>query len=88
MPRQINSEISTRVERAVIWAMNLHPTERPQDVETFRQALLGNWTPPITPIRRPAPPSLRAVLDAPNEQALLWIAAGLIIFSFIVTLIR
>ena len=88
MPRQINSEISGRVERAVVWAMNLHPTERPQDVESFRQALLGNWTPPITPIRKPTPPSLRAVLEAPREQTLLWITAGLIIFSFIVSLVR
>jgi serine/threonine protein kinase len=88
MPRQINSEISTRVERAVMWAMNLHPTDRPQDVETFRQSLLGNWTPPITPIRKSAPVSLRSILESPREQLLLWVTAGLIVFSFIVTLIR
>jgi serine/threonine protein kinase len=88
MPRQINPEISTRVERAVMWAMNLHPTERPQNVEIFRQSLVGNWTPPITPIRKAAPPSLRSILEAPREQTLLWITLGLVIFSFIVTLIR
>lgn len=88
LPRQINPDISMRVERAVMWAMNLHPTERPQDVEMFRQALMGNWTPPITPMRKPARLSLRTVLDAPREQALLWITAGLVIFSFLVTLIR
>jgi serine/threonine-protein kinase len=88
LPRQINPDISLRVERAVMWAMNLHPSERPQDVEAFRQALLGNWTPPITPIRKPATLSLRTVLEGSREQILLWITAGLIIFSLIVTLIR
>jgi serine/threonine-protein kinase len=88
LPRQINPDVSLRVERAVMWAMNLHPTERPQDVETFRQALLGNWTPPITPVRKLAPLSLRTILEGPREQVLIWVTAGLLIFSLIVTLIR
>lgn len=87
-PRQINPEISGRAERAVIWAMNLHPTERPQDVETFRQALLGNWTPPSQSMRKLPSPSWRTILAGSREQALLWITAGLIIFSLIVSLIR
>lgn len=88
MPRQINPELSGRVERAIIWAMNLHPTDRPQDVETFRQALLGNWTPPIIQMRKSVSPTWQSVLEEPREQALLWITAGLIIFSLIVSLIR
>ena len=88
LPRQINPDISSRVERAVMWAMNLHPSERPQDVETFRQALLGNWTPPISTVRKSPPLSLRTVLEGSREQVLLWVTAGLVIFSLIVTLIR
>jgi serine/threonine protein kinase len=88
MPRQINSDLNPRTERAILWAMSLHPADRPQDVNAFRQALLGNWTPPINPLRKIAKPSLRDVLSSPREQILMWIAAGLFILSLLVTLMH
>ena len=48
--RQINPAVSMRTERAVLWAMSLHPDERPDTVEEFRQALLGYSDPPTLPI--------------------------------------
>lgn len=54
--REINPSISPRTERAVLWAMNLHPEERLQNMSLFRQALLGEWNPvsqPSAPL--PAP---------------------------------
>jgi len=87
-PRQINPEVSVRTEKAVIWAMNLHPDERPQDIETFRQALIGNWIPPIRPAGKPKPPSLKNILSASLERILLWTAAGLVLLSLIITLAR
>lgn len=45
LPRQINPGISMRTERAILWAMGLHPNERPQTIEEFRQALLGDYIP-------------------------------------------
>ncbi len=87
-PRQINQEISVRTEKAILWAMSLHPDERPQDIETFRQALIGNWTPPIRPARKAPPPSLWMILSATREQILLWVAAALVVLSLIVTLAR
>jgi eukaryotic-like serine/threonine-protein kinase len=88
LPRQINPEINVRTEKAILWAMSLHPDERPQDVESFRQSLLGNWVPPVRPSRKPPTPSLRMVLSATREQILLWVAAGLLVISLIVTLAR
>jgi serine/threonine-protein kinase len=88
LPRQINPEINVRTEKAILWAMSLHPDERPQDVESFRQSLLGNWVPPVRPSKKPPTPSLRMVLSATREQILLWVAAGLLVFSLIVTLAR
>ena len=88
LPRQINPDISPLTEKAILWSMSLHPDERPQDVEAFRQSLLGNWTPPVRPLRKPASPSLRTVLSATREQILLWVAAGLLVFSLIITLAR
>ncbi|MBN2147444.1 MAG: serine/threonine protein kinase [Anaerolineales bacterium] len=87
-PRQINSAISPRVERAILWAMSLHPDDRPQDVQTFSKALLGDWSPPVGPVRKPRPMSIGRILRSPSEQTLLWIASGLVIFSLIVTLLR
>ena len=87
-PRQANPNLGTRTERAIYWAMNLHPDERPQDIESFRQALLGNWTPPVGSTRRQPTPSLRGVLRGQREQVLAWVAAGLLAFSLITTIFR
>jgi serine/threonine protein kinase len=87
-PRQINPEISVRTERAILWAMNLHPDERPQDIESFHQALIGNWVPPIRPTRKSQPITLGKIFTATRERIMLWVAAALIVFSLIVTLAR
>ena len=87
-PRQINPNISARTEKAILWAMNLHPDERPQSVDLFRQALIGNWVPPIHPTGKPHAPSLRMILRTSNERTLVWVAAGILVFSLIVTLAR
>jgi serine/threonine-protein kinase len=88
VPRQINSEVSARTEKAILWAMNLHPDERPQDIESFRQALIGNWIPPIRPVGKTHPPSLRQIMSATQEKVLFWVAAALLVVSLIVTLVR
>jgi hypothetical protein len=68
--------------------MNLHPDERPQDIETFRQSLIGNWVPPIRPTKKPQPPSIRSIISNTREQVLLGVAAALILFSLIITLVK
>ena len=88
VPRQINPEVSVRTEKAILWAMNLHPDERPQDIESFRQALIGNWIPPIRPVGNTHPPSLQKIMSATQEQVLFWVAAALLVVSLIVTLVR
>ena len=87
-PRHYNPNISLRTERAILLAMSLHPEDRPLDVEAFREALLGNWN-PITKPRGPLPtPSLADLVSSPIELAMIWITAGLILFSLIFTLTR
>ncbi len=86
--RQLNPEISVRTEKAILWAMNLHPDERPQDIESFRQALIGNWIPPIRQAGKSSPPTLRMVFSATYERILLWAAAILLFLSLIITLAR
>jgi len=87
-PRQINAEVGLRTEKAILWAMSLHPDERPQDIDAFRQALIGNWIPPIRPVNKPQPPSLRLILSASRERILLYVAVALLFFSLIITLAR
>jgi len=87
-PRQLNPDVSQRTERAILWAMSLHPEERPQDVEAFRQALLGDWN-PITRPRAPLPtPSLADLVSSPTELTLIGVTAGLILVTLILTLTR
>lgn len=87
-PRQFNSDISLRTERAILWAMNLHPEDRPQNVVAFRQALIGDWN-PITQPRAPLPgPSLADLVSSPTELTLIMISAGLVVASLILTLLK
>jgi serine/threonine-protein kinase len=87
-PREFNPNISQRTERAILWAMSLHPEERPLDVNAFRQALLGDWNPVTRPRASLPPPSLADLVSSPIELILIWITAGLILLSLVFTLIR
>lgn len=87
-PRQLRSDLTWRTERAVLWAMNLHPDDRPQDVETFKKALSGNLS-PITQPRQPLPPLVLSDLVAtPTDWILAGITAGMVIISLLATLMR
>jgi serine/threonine protein kinase len=88
--RQINPAISIRTERAVLWAMSLHPDERPHTVDEFRQALLGYSEPPTLPIavRRVRPQPTWEYLAQRPEATLAWSAAVLLLISLLATLVR
>jgi eukaryotic-like serine/threonine-protein kinase len=86
-PRQINSGISQRTEKAILWAMALHPDDRPQTVGTFRESLLGSFQPVSRPLARPGS-SITHYLNTNPERMLIWAAAGLAIISLIATLAR
>ena len=82
--------ISIRTERAVLWAMSLHPDERPDTVDDFRQALLGYSEPPTLPIavRRARPQPAWEYLVHRPEATLAWSAAVLLLISLLATLVR
>jgi serine/threonine-protein kinase len=89
-PRQVNPTISTRVEKAILWAMSLHPDERPASVESFRQFLFGSREIPTRPVPgiRKRPPSFWDLLMSPPEIILAWLVSGLLLLSLIITLAR
>lgn len=89
--RQVNPNLSARTDRAVLWAMSLHPDERPQTIDAFRQVLLGHAATPSMSINRRTTPMRRMtfddVLETPVERYLAWAALGLVIFSLLISLI-
>jgi len=89
-PRQINPAVSARTEKAVLWAMSLHPDERPHTINDFRQALLGYRESPTHPIssRRIRPQSALDYISNPPEATLTWSAAMLLLLSLLATLVR
>jgi eukaryotic-like serine/threonine-protein kinase len=85
-PRQINSEISPRTERAILWAMNLHPDDRPDTVEELRDALIGDR--PIMPRTISQPVTMGDILKSSTERFLIGVSLMLTIISLALTLMN
>ena len=89
--RQINPTLSQRTEKAVMWAMSMHPDERPHTINDFKEALLGNRETPVISISKRVSESSQTVMDQlanPPEAALAWSAAVMFLLSLLATLIR
>ncbi len=87
-PRQVNPSISVRTERAILWALSLHPDERPQSIEQFRQGLVGDIN-PVTQPRQPLPrPSFVDLVRSPTDRILITLAILMLVVSFLVTILR
>lgn len=84
--RQINPDISPRTERAIFWAMSLHPRERPTSVSAFREALLGDRVPPAR--QTPHRPTITDTLQAYPERILIFVCAGLAAAGLIASLVH
>jgi serine/threonine-protein kinase len=83
--RELNPAVSNRTERAIIWGLQLHPEDRPKDVEAFINALLVEDAPITRPYRseqyRPNG------IDKP-EKILIALASSLVLVSFLLTLMK
>ena len=89
--RKINPSLTQRTERAVMWAMSMHPDERPHTIGDFKQALLGTRELPAIPTSRRSSGSPQSVMDylaKPTEATLAWSAAVMILLSLLATMIR
>ena len=88
--RQINPTLLPSTEKAVLWAMALHPDERPATINDFRQALLGFHEPPDHPLskRQVGRQKTWEYLAYPPEATLAWSAAVLLLVSLLATLAR
>lgn len=89
--RQINPAVKSRTERAVLWAMSLHPDERPDSIEIFRQALQGSHEPPSLPTAVSGSQMEASILDtftSRPDSILVLVASGLFLLGLVATLIR
>jgi eukaryotic-like serine/threonine-protein kinase len=87
-PRQLNPSISQRTEKAVMWAMSIHPDDRPQTVENFKQALLGDWDQVVQNRKATRPINLKRILSFGMERTLFIVAIAIILISFLITIVR
>jgi serine/threonine-protein kinase len=71
-----------------LWALSLHPDERPQSVEQFRQALVGDVNPVTQPRKSMPRPTLADLVASPADRILVALVIGVILISFFVTLLR
>jgi serine/threonine-protein kinase len=85
-PRKINENVSPRTERAILWAMSLHPDDRPDSAEIFRQYLLGTKELPTRPhaIRSPSVSFFDSISEGP-ENTLFLISVVLFFLSLVTT---
>ena len=88
LPRTLNPAISPRTERAILWAMELHPDDRPATAEDFRQYLLGTRELPNRPqIQTRQRNSFLDILGKKPERFLIWASLGLLIVTLVASLI-
>jgi hypothetical protein len=67
----------------MLWAMNLHPDDRPINVIHFRQALFGDRAIPLRPINKKI--TFQEIIRMNPEQTLVLSAIVIFILSFLMT---
>jgi serine/threonine protein kinase len=89
-PRQMNPAVSARTERAILWAMALHPDDRPQTMDLLTDFLFEGGNIPTRPRSAQAglEPAEPQFLASRSDAVVAWAAASLLLLSLIATLIR
>lgn len=83
-PHEINQDIPDYMSQAILWAMEMHPDERPSTIEQFYEALTGRGTRPLTT----PPHAINAWFDALYANSfLLMIAAFLLVLALLLTIL-
>ncbi len=83
-PRQIHTSISPATERAILWAMQLHPDSRPDSIDNFRKSLFGERPQISNPAMRRE--TVWQLTTQTPERTLWWTSVGLMALSLILTL--
>jgi eukaryotic-like serine/threonine-protein kinase len=87
-PSEINPSISSHVEKAILWAMSLHPDNRPLNVLTLRDVLIGKQEVPQFLMSEGLSFETPQITIVSSEQIAVYIAAGLFLIGLVTTLAR
>lgn len=80
-PQEVNGKIPEQVSEAILWAMEMHPDERPESIVQFAEVLFGGERRPLRQPSNPLADALRA-----NWVALV-ITLTLLILAIYLTLL-
>jgi len=83
-PKEINPQISTQMDRAVQWAMNLHPDERPQSMTQLKDFFTGKSSVIETPMKNDS--SFLEIIGEQRIKPLVMIAGAITIIGLIIAL--
>jgi serine/threonine protein kinase len=84
--RSNNPTVSLRTEKAILWAMSLHPDDRPKTVDDFRDALIGS-----RPVMIPSgihTQTRRAFIQSTGELRFLLGLIGMSLLTLVLTIFR
>jgi len=84
-PRSLNPAVPASLERAVLWAMALHPDERPVDASDLRQAITSNGRAFPSPLATPERLARALLGDLGGEERALAVAAGALLVVALVS---
>lgn len=82
-PRTLNPGLSLRTEQAVLWAMAMHPDDRPASIDVFRDVLLSTSPLGLWPTREE---HSRLESVAPINRVLAAAALGMLVISILATI--
>ncbi len=85
-PREINPDIDPQVDSSILWAISMHPDDRPQNIASFQEALFGGRPVPSTSFHRRRKSRDISSLTTP-ERILLGIASLLLLLSIVSSLL-
>lgn len=85
-PKEVNPVVPAFISDAVLWAMAMHPDDRPANVNLFRLALLGEYRPPKSRTTANIP-SAWFVAWQENRLA-IYLTLGLLLLATFITLFR
>jgi serine/threonine-protein kinase len=84
-PHLINKRLSLHVSEATLWAMEMHPDERPATVDALRQVLEGRSRRPPRDSRQSS--GSRLVEALRSHWVVLFVALGLFILAIVATIL-
>jgi serine/threonine protein kinase len=83
-PASLNPDVSASLEDAVLWAMQLHPDNRPQSIQEFAASLL-NAKPVVSMLERTDLYVVTQYLQTTSDRTLAFIAALLLFIAAFAT---